>query len=750
MCSPFNQRLALTSTPGIQKSIDSQAIQSCGKRRSGAPFNRYKRYGRGLQWQVPPIVTQPEMEISCGYRSQRITGAKWKTDPIVDYRSGTSVTRIDEAESRSLQTPDRQFESVPMQAPDEKHVMSTTPPAVTTRSFAGQFIMPAFWIFVVPILSLLFFLHAQSTFDGQLRTNILENVRIDKTLTDEDRAAWTNYFQNVPFSVHILRPGVADEVDPQLRFNYATFRWMIRLSVISLVGGAGVFLFAGICVWISMQSQMALYRCLSINWQVLRIYSAVQTVILGCLIFALSFWITALWLHVYYAQLIFFAGILSIGGIIAVIRGIFLRPQTDVTLEGHVLGPTDSPRLWDELQTICEDVGTNPPDQVIAGIDDNFFVTEQLVKVDGKPYRGRTLFVSLPLLKKLHSREADTILAHEMAHFSGDDTLFSERISPLLWRYSVYLQQLEQGGVTIPVFHFMMSIRALFELALGKLSRQREFRADQIAASITSPEDSAGALLRTLAYSKFRREVETALFNQQEQLDSADVGHQIERGFADYSLLFAGDPVISEMATAHPFDTHPPLVARLSALGLTLNADEARSILEIPGDGGWYDRIDNAHELEEQQWRTYEEKFKSAHQHSLPFRVLPATPAEQAIVETAFPAITFEGKGGTTKLDFEKLEHPSWKDALYFREIARCEFRNNRMLEIFFDRNGARLSRDIDIKTFDKQPQQQLLAAFRQYYGRYLAAAEFQKQLKPVAAEETASEPDSRDSGDNG
>ena len=157
--------------------------------------------------------------------------------------------------------------------------MSTTTSVVTSQSFAKQFVLPALWIFVVPILSWLFFLHAQSTFDARLRTTILDNVRNDKKLTDEERAAWTNYFQNVSFSTHILHPDVAAEVDPQLRFNYATFRWMIRLSVISIVGGIGVFLFVGLCVWISMQSLLAQYRCLLISWQVLRIYTALQTII---------------------------------------------------------------------------------------------------------------------------------------------------------------------------------------------------------------------------------------------------------------------------------------------------------------------------------------------------------------------------------------------------------------------------------------------------------------------------------------
>lgn len=93
---------------------------------------------------------------------------------------------------------------------------------------------------------------------------------------------------------------------------------------------------------------------------------------------------------------------------------IFTRPKTDWTIEGTILDREAAPRLWQELATICDRVGVAPPDQVIAGIDDNFFVTEHPVTVNGTNIQGKTLFVSLPLLKQLNSTEADTILAHEM------------------------------------------------------------------------------------------------------------------------------------------------------------------------------------------------------------------------------------------------------------------------------------------------------------------------------------------------
>ncbi len=58
-------------------------------------------------------------------------------------------------------------------------------------------------------------------------------------------------------------------------------------------------------------------------------------------------------------------------------------------------------------------------------------------------------------------------------------------------RYGAYLQGLHDGLITLPTFYFMLFFRALFELSLGRLSRQREFRADQMAVATTSPREKA-------------------------------------------------------------------------------------------------------------------------------------------------------------------------------------------------------------------------------------------------------------------
>ena len=133
--------------------------------------------------------------------------------------------------------------------------------------------------------------------------------------------------------------------------------------------------------------------------------------------------------------------------------------------------------------------------------------------------------------------------------------------------YGSYLGALQNGGVTLPIFYFMLCFRAMFELSLQRLGRQREFRADRIAAETTSPEAFAGAMLRTVAYSKYRQQVERELFDQERALQSVDIGRRVECGFAAFAASFASDPDLGREETTHPFDSHPPLSQRLDAVG---------------------------------------------------------------------------------------------------------------------------------------------------------------------------------------
>ena len=601
--------------------------------------------------------------------------------------------------------------------------------------FAKTFVYPALLIFAVPLISLLFFRHVESSFDEDALTSITEQVNQDGTLSPEEKAAAIEYFTENPISTQAASDDPQVDLPAETTFYFATFRWMIRLSWWSLAAGLGVLAIVGACVPISMRSPRAQYLCLSVGWHLLRVYGALQAVVIGVLLVALSFWVTAFWFDVYFIKLIFIAGALALVAIGAVLSGIFKRIPFENEIAGQPADPVANAALFSRLQEICELVGTRPPDNVILGIDNNFFVTQMPVTVNGRKYEGRTLFVSLSLLKQLHDEEADAILAHEMAHFSGNDTLYSKKISPLLQRYNHYLGALQQGGAALPVFYFMNFFRALFELSISKLSREREFRADRIAQETTSAPAMAGALTRVIAYSAYRRQVEEQLFDEEALLEQANVAERIEQGFPAFAASFLSQPDVGELESAHPFDSHPPLAQRLEAIGLRIELPETHSLLAQTGNGRWFERITDAAHLERAQWSEFEEKFRNYHAESLPYRYLPETDEEREVVARHFPPVSFTGKEGELTVDFEKIVFERWNASLAWRDITNLQTSESGELMFPFLRNDKIEWRKIKLKKFPDQ--QAILEVVSRYWGRCQAAVAYREHRAEMAAKKS-------------
>lgn len=530
-------------------------------------------------------------------------------------------------------------------------------------------LLPALSVFLVPILAFGVFTWAQSSYDADVYQFVAEQVQADTTIGAAQRAEVLGYWEDVPYSTQIRDPEVAAEADPTMRRHYAIFRWMRWLSGGSVLAGVLVFALAGLSVLVSRRSQVVQYYSLSMAWHVLRLFAAAQVVIQGVLLVALSFWVTALTIQVYSVKLVAVTGIVALLACGSILRAMWVRLDDRFAIDGTVLKRDDS-GVWNDLDHLCARVGTAPPDQIIAGIDTNFFVTEHPVTVGDTVHEGRSLYVSLSLLKQLRGEEADAVLAHEMAHFSGQDTTFSRKIAPLLSRYDQYLHALAEGLITLPIYWFMLCFRMLFELNLRAMSREREFRADRIAADTTSPEAMAGALLRIAAYARYRSGIEQDLLDQQEAMERADIHSAIETGFGEYAVAFQ-PAELGETTTAHPFDTHPQMAQRLDAIGLPLS-DQTRDLLAREPDGRWFTRIPDADTLERTQWEDYEQRFRDYHEEVLAWRYLPANETETALVLKFFPERTFSGSDPLT-MTFDHLKCVTWSNPVPWTAIEKLQ-----------------------------------------------------------------------------
>lgn len=621
--------------------------------------------------------------------------------------------------------------------------------------FAKTYVYPALALFLIPIACLIFYEYVQSSFDQQFFEATVADLRSDPTIAPEDKAAAIEFLQSHRLSDMLVSSHPQDVAfrqaqDSEFLFYQLSVVWAIRISWACILAGIAAFVMTGIGVLISLQSQAMQYTSLLIGWMTLRIFCKLEVIAQGLLIFSLSFWIPAFFFDIYIVKLIIVFACIALGAIGVVIAAIFKRPDDDFVVQGEILTREMAPQLWYDLELLSGKMQTAPPDHVIAGIDDNFFVTQLPIKVQGKDEQiqtltGRSLFVSLSLLKKLPGQEADAVLLHELAHFSGNDTLYSQRIAPLLARYDHFLQGLYEGGLSMPVFYFAVMFRALYEISLGSLSRQREFRADRLAAEGTSPHDMAHALLRITAYSQYRAELEKEFFDAEEVHQQVNLSERIDGGFLAYTSAFVDKHNVGDLASSHPFDSHPPLKQRLEAIGFSATPDAMRNALYDESIGTWFQKIEDATILERDQWTAYEEQFRQFHENILAYRYLPANESEQELVEKFFPPITHvAAKDRPVEFDYEKVTYEDWDGPIYYREIESMSFENEwgARLDLVVKRNGK--NKTIKLPLSKKQnEQQEVMGTLQNYYARAASAIAYQQsQNEPepsIAATDTFS-----------
>ena len=89
------------------------------------------------------------------------------------------------------------------------------------------------------------------------------------------------------------------------------------------------------------------------------------------------------------------------------------------------------------LEEVAAKLGTRPADYALLGMSGSFHVFQgRALLLTGQVINGRILHLSAPLIRILSREELGAVLAHEFAHFTGGDTLYSCHVAPELPRCS--------------------------------------------------------------------------------------------------------------------------------------------------------------------------------------------------------------------------------------------------------------------------------------------------------------------------
>ena len=293
------------------------------------------------------------------------------------------------------------------------------------------------------------------------------------------------------------------------------------------------------------------------------------------------------------------AGVYSIaiviGGVLAVVavaRALFsMRHTPELPLVARGVSREEQSGIWTIVQEVCDELHTTSPDNLVLGLEPTFFVTEAPVVLPERKLRGRTLFLSLALSRVLTPLELRAIIGHEIAHFIGDDTKFSQQFFPVYRGTLIALSHLSRHktqilsvvprhllfmilalALALPLFPAATFLNFFFESFLvseKNLSRIRETAADAVGARVGGTVNLATALVKTSAYvGAWRTIIEDVRYNNEELQGETNLSlpfHAQAALLASEVIAKAGDKQVS-----HPFDSHPALAVRLQSLQTNL------------------------------------------------------------------------------------------------------------------------------------------------------------------------------------
>ncbi|MBC3936735.1 M48 family metallopeptidase [Undibacterium sp. CY7W] len=310
-----------------------------------------------------------------------------------------------------------------------------------------------------------------------------------------------------------------------------------------------------------------------------------------------------------------------LGSLFMIKEGMSVSKRVSKNVLGKVVSQSMQPELWNLVNNLATRLGAIPPSNIIIGLDTNFFVTSS----DVTPYPsadrqvGETLYLSLPLMRILSLDELTAVIGHELGHFCGDDTRFSLKFYPIYAGTSQALDALHvssrsngYGLALLPASAILSFFMEQFGFAERAIGRDREFMADKLGASVSTPHSLSTALLKIGAFVPVWHSIWHAI-----TIGKANPDYQ-EQIYTNISRLYAEiasssvrpehfDKVLSSAVT-HPTDTHPQTGARIQALGISLKEIENNS-LEIELESSSAKIITDLEKIEqeltqtEHQWR---------------------------------------------------------------------------------------------------------------------------------------------------
>jgi Zn-dependent protease with chaperone function len=283
-------------------------------------------------------------------------------------------------------------------------------------------------------------------------------------------------------------------------------------------------------------------------------------------------------------KVVLLCGMLALASLWLVVKALLSLPSawklfkpSPKPLFGQNLSKAEAPGLWQWVDELSNTLGTSPPTHIIAGLNESFFVTSVSyeLKPSGLISEGKLLHLPLAEMSLLSKPETAAIIGHELGHFCGEDTAYSQRFIPIYAGVensldAVLKTQKGSDGVGYllrPAWLLGLWVMDKFHEAVMHWSRIREFAADQVGVKAAGAEAACSALVRVVAVSKPVGETMRTLRSAPEEIGGnflKSLRSEAHRhGFSDPETFL-------DQTIAHPTDSHPPTRERIAKMGATL------------------------------------------------------------------------------------------------------------------------------------------------------------------------------------
>lgn len=266
--------------------------------------------------------------------------------------------------------------------------------------------------------------------------------------------------------------------------------------------------------------------------------------------------------------------VVSVFVAIPIVRGLLVtRRGRNDRPPGVPVTPHEQPELWQRVHSLAEQVGTRPPGEIWLVPMVNAAVSEDSRLMGLLPGRRR-MYIGVPLLLALTQAQLDSVLAHELGHYSNRDVQLAATI--MRGRAAVIgVAASCRGHKSFPqgLFNQFFTWYAKVYLRTSQsVSRRQEFAADRVAARIAGGDNTAGALRELPA-------LEAAYHFYLDRYVSvgwdAGVVPFPEEFYTGLHALLS-DPgrqrELAELRTSPPrdkptpYDSHPPIADRIAAV----------------------------------------------------------------------------------------------------------------------------------------------------------------------------------------